>query len=178
MSIQISLALSEQDEADLAQQLSELSPMKFHARMFPVGSYAPAEFVTGLAALLACFRSVDEPLVRRCVSPILGRPELEQIGSFHGLSIEWHRTEWPRGDTCVPGRLYLDDRTPVNGDVTEELRKIMRRLIRRVRTKYPRKSTDRIPYYAAPDLCRRIVAGEVRLIYAGGKEMRLISNLP
>lgn len=188
MSIQIEIAQSPDDEMALAKWLESQGDFRFHARIFAAGSFGPRPFAHDLGPKLQCFRVQDEGAVREHVSAIqpgrwkssgslMGGGQLEQIGPFNALSIEWIRTEWRNVTTCTPGRFYYDDRTPASEAIQGDLTKIMRRLVAMIRSSYPRRSDARHPCYVGPDLSSRIERGEARLLYPRGDEMRLVSNV-
>lgn len=180
MSIQIEIAQSYEDEAALIEWLRARGEFLFHPRIFSAGEFSPKEFFGGMGYDLQVFRAQDEAVVRQHVSAVRGREATEQLGSFNGLTIEWGRTQWPAPGTCVPGRFYLDDRTPASVAISGELAKVMRQLVTMIRHSYPSKSDERDPYYVGPDLSLKIEKREAHLVYHGGKgaeEVKVVRNV-
>ncbi len=189
MSSQIQIAQSKKDEIEMVALTHGDHEFLYHSRIFKSGTFHPWAFNSNLALKLQCFLRRDEKIVCDRISPVQPswwNPDAkqkepdscgeQQINPSLGLSIEWIRTHWSTSATCVGGRLYLDGKNLVSERILKDLAKIFKRVAAMIRRDYPKRNTGRFPCYVGPDLSRKIESGEVRLLYAGGKEMPLVDN--
>ena len=119
-----------------------------------------------------------ERLILDHVGEVYERDGSYRVDPLLGIFIEWTRTERLKRRGFVGGRYYLDTSSLKEAahrpgriwtEAAAQIKSVMSFILRHIKRTYPKKSDERFPIYAGPDLVERINHKEAILYYANEK---------
>jgi hypothetical protein len=178
MSTQIAIAQNEVDEAQLAADLEENAALLAIPRMQKGSAFRPVPFGSCPAPRQFIFLSEDSSVLAAGICPVPDQKGLFTLDPVvaNGKTLQWTRTTKKNGANSLAGRLYFPDANIGAEPANANLRSVMSRAVRLIKSTYPAKSKDKPPVFVGPGLFDLIQAGRASLVYPDGSTVTLVAE--